>query len=278
MANDDRKAWEEYRNMTKGNSFSPSRQLRAFTPALHPLQPVDRSYPVNVSSHTVGLAISPEMLTSLASHDQSVENERRFLGTVSQVIIPFLAESKTSGEGWDPDKSDNYHFGHRNDWNCPPSKIGHNHGFATAGSDFEGTSRYPQSVYCSRYFHSEMNLPSPQWHQSESHEGQLPVYHGERGPASRGYSYPHLSSTQFDGPASSGYGSPHLKSTQFDDIPRKDFNTQQLFGASSRKTHHPRLIKISAGVEVVLRGADEVRSYDRPGVRDRICSLSAIFG
>jgi hypothetical protein len=236
MANDDRAAWEKYRNMRNGNGFSPSHQFRTFTPEVYPPQP----FSIQASSRTMELATSPNLLTSLPSHDRSRENER-FRKTLSPRIIPSLEDNESSGEVTDPAKSSDYHYGRRNVWPCPPSsmEVGQNHVFfENTGADFVDTS-HPRP---------ETNLPYPQWPRSVLHEGQLSGYRG----AHIGYD-----------PGSSGGGYSPCSFFSYcpgltNDDPNEAIHTHQHLRESIRKI--PRLIEISPGVEVVLRGADEVSS------------------
>jgi hypothetical protein len=259
---DDRVAWEECQNMRKSNSFSP-RRYRTITPEVY------RSFPFQAGPRTAELAMSPEALSRLPLYDESGENECRFHRTASPTFIPSLGESETSGDDSDPDKSYDFHYGRQNDWNYPPSsmEIGQNHRFlATTGLDFAGIRQYAPNIDHSRYFRSEIDLSNPHFHRSESHEGQVSEYHGVYEHDAR--SYP---------PGSLFSHCPRLVSPHYGDIPREDISTHQRSGEPPRKTPPPRLIEMSPGVEVVLRGADEVTSYERrTTVRNRTCFLPVI--
>jgi hypothetical protein len=239
--------------MRKSNSFSPSRRYRTITPEVY------RSFPFQAGPRNAELAMSPEALTRLPLYDESGENECRFHRTASPTFIPSLGESETSGEDSDPAKSYDFHYGHQNDWNCSPSsmEIGQTHHFlATTGPGFAGIRQYPPNVHHSTYFLSKINLSNPHFRRSESHEEQVSGYHG---------AYEHIGrDARSYSPGSLFSHYPRLVSPHYDDSPREDISTHPRSGEPPRKTPPPRLIEISPGVEVVLRGADEVCTSPRP--------------
>jgi hypothetical protein len=254
MRDDAEDAWEEYHNFraSQGTLASPSRRVRTFDATIAPERetsfPLDPFYYGNAlpvpeqDSRKVELCIPPSILGTMKG--QTWESEE-----APTTPIPSIVESETSSNGSDPE-SQFEEYGQVGVDRLIYVRGSHDQVNVPVGQDRFGGRNYPQRAMERFPPVMSMNWPSPYGGVDGSRSSYDSPFgrHGTSSvPAPDQYLYPpHRPMHQYP----QGNGDYRGWSTPSYSL--------SYHHNSQRPAKSPKLIEISPGTEVILRGADEV--------------------